>query len=391
VSLALRALLITLAIQVYVSLAASALSVLAPAVSRDLGVPATLLGVFVGILYAGSMVAGLASGALMERHGAIRVSQAAALLCAVGIAAATGPLALVAIAPVILGLGYGPITPASSQILVRTTPPERLALTFSLKQTGVPLGVAMAGAALPALSLAIGWRTTFWLVAALGVLVAVWAQAIRGLLDVDLHPDRRLSFGGLVAPLRLFFADPDRRELGRTGFTYALAQGCVVGFLVTFLATEVGLSLVAAGLALTVLNLLAVAGRILWGATADCWMPPRRVLGVLGVLSGLCGFAMAALDASWPRVALLALCAVYGAVAVGWNGVQIAEIARSAPSGKTGAIAGASSFVTFSGVLVGPPLFGFLAQASGTFRPGFAAIGLLCLANGLTLLWRHRH
>ena len=75
---------------------------------------------------------------------------------------------LLALAPLVIGLGYGPITPASSHVLARTAPPSRMALTFSIKQTGVPAGAALAGALLPALALRIGWRAAFVAVAALG-------------------------------------------------------------------------------------------------------------------------------------------------------------------------------------------------------------------------------
>ncbi len=152
------ALSITLAIQIYTAVAATATSVLAPEIGRELGVAPKLVGAFVGIVYAGSMAASLASGMFIERHGAIRVSQVCVLLCATGILmvaagtafAGTTVLAL-ALAPVIIGLGYGPITPASSHILARTAHPSRMALTFSIKQTGVPAGAALAGAVLPIL------------------------------------------------------------------------------------------------------------------------------------------------------------------------------------------------------------------------------------------------
>ena len=64
------ALAITLAIQIYTAVAATATSVLAPEIGRDLGIAPKLVGVFVGIVYAGSMAASLASGMFIERHGA---------------------------------------------------------------------------------------------------------------------------------------------------------------------------------------------------------------------------------------------------------------------------------------------------------------------------------
>ncbi len=79
------ALAITLAIQVFTSLAATATSVLAPEIGRDLGFAPKLVGAFVGLMYAGGMSASLASGGFIERYGAIRVSQVCVLFCAAGL------------------------------------------------------------------------------------------------------------------------------------------------------------------------------------------------------------------------------------------------------------------------------------------------------------------
>ncbi len=80
------ALVATLAIQVYVSVVASAPAVLAPVLAADLGIAPSLIGVFVGLLYLGAMVSSLGGGEFVARFGAIRVSQAAVLMCSAGLA-----------------------------------------------------------------------------------------------------------------------------------------------------------------------------------------------------------------------------------------------------------------------------------------------------------------
>jgi MFS family permease len=154
------ALVATLAIQIYVSIVASAPAVLAPILAEDLGIPPSLIGVFVGLLNAGAMLGSLSGGEFVARFGAIRVSQAAVIICVVGLAmmalVPAAAVALLILAAIMLGVGYGPITAASSELLSRTTPPDRMALTFSIKQTGVPAGAAVAGAVMPALALAVG-------------------------------------------------------------------------------------------------------------------------------------------------------------------------------------------------------------------------------------------
>ncbi len=398
-TIATTALAATLAIQVFASLAATATSVLAPEIARDFGVPAKLIGVFVGLLYAGGMAASLACGPLIERYGAIRVSQVCALFCGTGIALVAGagaaslpaaPLALVAVAAVVIGVGYGPITPASSQVLARTAPAARMSLVFSIKQTGVPAGAALAGAALPALALALGWRATFVAVAILGAAVVAAAQTTRHALDTDRLPSRPLSVAGVFAPLRIVFASRGLAELSLVGFAYAATQVCLMSFTVVYFTETLGFPLHYAGYALTVANFGGIAGRIGWGAVADHYIAPRRMLGLLGLATACCAAATLAFTPAWPWLGLLAVCAMFGATAIGWNGVHLAEVARLAPKGQAGAITGACGFVTFAGVVLGPPSFAFLAALTESYRTGFAVCGAGTGLLGLYLLSNKR-
>jgi MFS family permease len=391
------ALAVTLAIQIFTSLAATATAVLAPIIAADLSLPPKLIGVFVGVLYTGSMAGSLASGGFIERFGAIRVSQVCVLFCAAGVAtvaAGAAPsamhVALLTIAPLMIGLGYGPITPASSHVLVQTAPPSRMGLTFSIKQTGVPVGAALAGAALPGIALTLGWRETFVGVAALGVAIAVLSEPMRASLDRDRMPMRKLSIGGVFTPLKRVFATPALIEMALAGFIYAAMQICLGSFLVVYLTETLHMSLIAAGLALTVANIGGICGRIGWGAVADHYVRPRTLLGVIGVASGACAYGAAAFGTGWSAAAVLVVCGLFGVTAIGWNGVQLAEIARQAPDGQAGTTTGATSFVTFAGVVVGPPTFALLAAVTGSYRVGFGVFGTLSLLYGLWLLSKHR-
>jgi MFS family permease len=151
-----------------------------------------------------------------------------------------------------------------------------------------------------------------------------------------------------------------------------------------------GFSLIAAGFALTVANLGGITGRIVWGAVADRFIRPKVLLGLIGVATGVCAFLTAGFGTAWPPVGLLAVCALFGATAIGWNGVQLAQVARLAPVGHAGAVTGAAGFVTFAGVVIGPPAFASLAGVTGSYRSGFMAFGSLSLICGLWLLHKHR-
>ena len=78
---------------------------------------------------------------------------------------------------------------------------------------------------------------------------------------------------------------------------------------------------------------------------------------------------------------------LFGASAVGWNGVYLAEVARQAPPGQASMATGGTLFITFLGVVLGPAAFGALSGAFDSYRVGYAALSVPALVCG-ALLWR---
>ena len=100
---------------------------------------------------------------------------------------------------------------------------------------------------------------------------------------------------------------------------------------------------------------------------------------------GLCGVAAALFTSATPAALIIAVCAIYGASAIGWNGVYLAEIARLAPAGKVGMLTGGALLFTFTGAVAGPPLFGAILAFSGSYALGFGVFAVLPLLAGLRL------
>jgi len=266
-----------------------------------------------------------------------------------------------------------------------------MSLVFSIKQTGVPAGAALAGAVLPAFALVAGWRGALIFVAVLGLVVAAVAQAPRASLDGDRNRAAQFNVAALLAPLHIVARSRPLRELAFLAFAYASVQMCLTSFLVLYLHEVLNWSLIKAGLALTAATLGGVVGRIFWGAVADRGVPPRQVLTIIGLIAGVCGSVLALASPAWEIWLLLSVVALFGATAIGWNGVQLAELAREAPIGTAGAITGAAGFVTFAGVVVGPPLFAALAAVSltGSGRgPGDPAMLLAVGCAPVSVRWR---
>ena len=384
-------LLATLTIQALVAMALLTLPVMAPVVARSVGVPTTWVGGFVGVVYSAAMLASLLGGGAVRRWGAVRLSQ-------VGLACSTIGLCLCAIPhPVVMflgaifvGLGYGPITPASSHLLIKTTPPSQLSLVFSVKQTGVPLGGMIAGALVPSLDALIGWQLSF-LAAGLMCALCAWAvQPLRVALDSDRDPTVRPSLvTSLAQPLRLVFSHKRLRTMVVISLLFAIFQLSLATYLVTFLYEDLGWSLIFAGVALTVTQAAGVGGRILWGFISDRWLGPIPMLLVITVLMviGARGCAMLTSDTSlW---LLFPILIVFGSTAIGWNGVFLAEVARLAPPGQAGLATGGSLCITFLGIVAGPSLFGIMAGLVNSYGLSYGLLTLLAVGI-LIPLWRLR-
>ena len=377
------ALQVTLAAQVMASFVMSVAPILAPAVAPALGLAPEQVGFFVGGVYAVAMVAGLSSGPLVARFGAGRVTQGVLVVIAAGtILGAIGqPLILFGLAAGLIGLGYGTVNPAAADILGRHAPPGAPGLFFSLKQTGVPIGVGLAGLLMPLGLGLVGWRGAAWAVAFACLLLALaLGPAVSRLDGADRTrteaPDGPGGLSNLLAVLR----HPPLRALSLVTCVYALAQQGFVTFVVARLYLELGLSLALAAGLLAASQVACVVARITLGHVADRWVSPRVLLAVVGLCMALNCLALGLLpsEASFAVITLVVIAC--GATTMGWNGVFFAQLLRTVPREDLVASSGGTQFFIFFGGMLGPVLFSALVQQGGSH-----ALGYLCLA-GVTAL-----
>ena len=384
-------LLLTLVIQAMVAMALLSLPVVAPVVAQTLQVSPALVGLYVSVTYAGAMVATLMGGATVARMGAIRVSQWGLVLCALGLLLCAVPwLPSMVLGAVLIGLGYGPITPASSHLLARTTPKHQMSLVFSIKQTGVPLGSMLAGAVVPPLALLGNWQLSLVAVAAVCLVCAWVSQSLRAELDSDRQPLTRIRWGSLIEPIRLVLAHRALFIMASCSFMFSTVQLSLTTYLVTFLHDDLSYGLVAAGLALSVTQLGGIGGRVVWGYVADRWLGARRMLLLLASMMALGALASAFLTTDTPQSLVIVILVAFGASAIGWNGVYLAEVARRAPPGMASMATGGTLAFTFLGVVVGPPIFGALSGLFGTYRAGFVGLMVVASVSGTVLYFSQR-
>ncbi len=421
----LLALSVTLGVQMLASLVLSAPSVLAPAVAPQLGFPPERVGLFVGLAYLMAMLSGLWSGRGVASIGAVRISQAAMFSCALGALVATGGASWLFVAAAIaIGSGYGVINPASTTLLDRHSPTARRSLFFSIKQTGVPLGVALAGLLMPWGLATLGWQASIALVAVACVLLgaalfpavhrlqkarpspapapdADWsAEPLNAPADVPAghaaladhaaRAESRPATAGLGA-LWSVLRDPPLRRLSLTSLAFASTQLVFVTFLVSLLNLQLSHSLAWAAGILAAAQVVSTVSRIALGYAADRWIDAAPLLGWLGVAMAASLVALALLQPTTGDAWVFAAAVFCAATGMGWNGVYFAELARTAAQrADVATVAGASQFFTFAGSMSGPVLFAGVIRAGGSYSLGFALFSLLPAAAGVAMLLAYR-
>lgn len=373
--------------QAMATMAGLTVPVFATVAAKDLGLDPNNVGFYASIIFVGAMGSSLLCGGFAVRYGAIRLSQFCLVLAAIGIAlSAGGTLTLLVVSAIVLGIGVGPATPASSHILARHTPAHLRSLVFSIKQTAVPIGGVLAGAVVPVLVVYFGWRGAAIGVGVISLVLIVLVQPARRLFDIELRPRERLFHGSIISPLILVLKDRALRGPVVASAAYSALQQAFSVFLVTFLVQGLDMDLVRAGLVLAVAQGGGVVGRILWGAVADMVGNSRLVLGGLGIASACFALAVASFDSSWSFSAVIMVSAAFGITAIGWNGVYLSEIARVVPFEQVGRATGGALFVTFFGVVAAPPMFGLIATMTGSYSVGFMVLATLSCVSGIVLL-----
>jgi len=366
-------------------------SIFAPIVGPALDIAPERVSVYVLFAYGAASLVGLGCSGLIARLGPLRIVQIALLGPALGLAsAAVGWWPVLLASAMLIGAGNGFTGPVCSHILVQRTPRHVLGLVLSVKQAGVPIGAGIAGALIPALSLAIGWQTALLVLAAAFVLWAIVLQPLRS--DYDRTRDRsvRISVGETFRQMRsslvLVLTHRHLRDLSFACLAYVAIQWVALTFMVSFLHVKLGFPLVTAGLVFAAAQFVGIPGRLLWGFVGDRVRNPMALLGWLGVAMAVFAAMMGFWTAAWPIELIVLVSVLFGVTGVSWNGLFFAEVARTVKIEDVSRATGGGQFIGFLGGMFGPLVFDFVATASGSFGPAYFVSALLPFVIGLRLL-----
>jgi len=370
------------------------LPALFPAVAADLSFNVELVLAYTWFFALVSLVFMAGCGGIIRRYGALRTSQFGCISMALGllIAALTNQTLFIipsfALIILLISAGTTVATPASSQILAEYAPRKWAPLVFSIKQTGVPAGVAISGLVLVPLAVGYGWRMTLTYTALICVIIAIVLQPLREEFDKKRDPTEIPRWSDFISNIKDVLSQGQRREMAIAAFSFVGMQSVYTNFTITYLYEDLGFSLGEAGEILGFATLLAIPARILWGWVGSTIFQPRVLLACLALVMAVSTALMGAFDDQWGHVAVLIVNCAISLSVLSWHGVLLSEAARLAPAGEAGRLTGGVLAFGALGQIIFPMIFAAGYWLSG-YGLAFTVISLPAAMVGVIfLLWR---
>ena len=387
-------LLIVLMPQIAMSVVQLGLPVLAPAIVAALGRPPEAVGILGGAMGFGSVWFFTANRGITPVLGPWKALLAACLLSVAGLALVLSQSWAAAVGgAVVIGFAYAITAPAGSQILSTHTPRRIWGTLFSIRQSGVPAGGAIAGVLGAGLAAVAGWRAGMAALALVPLLCALFLVLAPARFRAGASGGRfrlRALFrpANLVGPFQTLGRLPALRPLAVSSLGFALGQGSTFSFFTTYMTDGLGLGLALAGAIFSTMQVAAFLGRVLVGFVADWLGSARLVLVAMAVASACALVLMSRFDAAWPPALLFGCAALAGLSVATWNGLFLAEIAMAAPPDEVSEATASATFFTFVAYMLTPPLFAALVWFAG-YSVAYCVSAAGVLAAG-AVLWAAR-
>lgn len=368
-----------LLVQVTISIVTLGFPALVPFARSDLGLSRAEVGLFATVQSVGTMVALLPAGWAVDTLGERRVLVFGGIAtCGLAILAAFAPSFLILL-PLLILIGFASATPtpAGSSAIISAFSLRDRGFVMSIRQTGVPLGGAIAAVVLPPVALIAGWREALILA---GVLTAAGAITARFLMPLTASPAARSRLGAGLRSIR-YVATHDATVVGIAGIFLALGQFALLSYIALYLVETWHMSVATGSLFLVAANVGGVAGRLLWGTISDrLFNGVRRTPLIAASLGAVAGFVILAwLPPATPGVVLMILVLLLGATVIGWNGIYITLLSEIASPEMRGRSVAYGMTLTQVGIFGGPPLFGLLVDLTHSYRIGWLAVGAALL------------
>ncbi|TWT01831.1 MFS transporter [Planomicrobium sp. CPCC 101079] len=375
--------------QIMVAFVGRSLAPLGVLIGEDLSLTKAQIGMLPAALFLGQSLVSIPAGFLVDRVG----SKKLLFLLSLGLGLSfilmtvTSAYTVVLTMVVLGGIGYGTMHPTSNKGIIYWFT-EKRGTAMGIKQMGVTLGSALAALLLLPAATVWGWRPV--LIGACLLLIATGLLAFRFYHD---PPAKKADDGHAEEPARLFasilqmFKEKPLVLVSVAAMGLSGSQLILNTYIVLFAYEHLGIPLVLAGVLLVISEVSGSFGRVAWGMISDTLFSGKRiiVLVIIASLSILASIIVSLLPAGTPFWVMVPITILFGFCISGFNGLWMNAATELVPIEQAGIATGFTLTLGSWGVIIGPPLFGYIVDITGVFTFGWLFLDIV-LAVVIALL-----
>ncbi len=287
------------------------------------------------------------------------------------------------------GIGYGCIFPAVSKALLIWFPAGERATVMGFNQAAVNVGGMVVALLLPAIALAWSWQAGYLVVGitmiVIGLVFAVLYRDPPGAVKKTDGANASRSSNGAW---RTLLKSRDLWIIAVAGYFLSVVEFSAITNIVLYLNEGLGFSLLAAGGLLAITQAAGGIGKPFVGIISDRWFGHRRkpmflkMAAVSGVACLVLGSGFTA--GNWLVYVMMIL---LGATALGFGGIFITMLGEMAGPEAAGFASGFLGTIMALGGLSGPPVYGFIVDATGSFEAAWLLMGACAVVCVVLLLF----
>ncbi len=292
------------------------------------------------------------------------------------------------------GFGFSIITPSATKAVMIASPQEKRAFSMGFTQTGFGLGGIIGASFLPLLGEALGWRKAIQIAAVVvlftGLFVYKLYQEQKNINNIISTPEnKRANKKSFQKNLSTIITNRPLFIICILGLLFGISESSLLGHFVVFLTEDLQMSRVIAGFNFAILHMGGILGLLGWGFFSDRFFRADRRFGIflVGLSAGIMYlfFGLFLYHPFLNQMTIFFFSFLFGFVALGWSGVYLTTVGEIAGDKQAGIATGFALLFIRTGMIVAPPIFGWIADINGYYRNSWLIFSFFIL--GISLLF----
>ncbi len=366
-----------------------------PLVSEDFQITGTQAGLYATFFFLSGTLLAVISGRVVDQIGPKKSLVGATLIIATLMFLHTWMpvFSLLLLLAFLTGVGFSIITPAINKGVMNLVPPRKRAVSIGIAQAGGGIGGILGASLLPFLGDIFGWRRALLVAAVVAFFMAlILAKFYRpkGESAPSINQGQEKISSSFKKDFKELLCNPLLIFICLMGAAFGFTIGNMTIHYTLFLTGDIGLTPGHAGFALSTFMLGGIVGQPSMGYMNDRFLNSNRRLGLflLGLISSgmllFIGIAVFTGNLSFPMI--LAVSFILGVFSLAIPGLVFTTIGDVVEDRLVGTATGIILVFIRTGVVIGPPFIGLIADLRGNYQASWILLSLVIFSISTVFL-----